>query len=291
MSGGDARPPVIGHISDTARWVAVYRAMESERPDAIFKDPFARRLAGEQGQAIVDQLKHGRQMAWAMIVRTAVFDEIILDLISRGEIDLVLDLAAGLDTRPWRLPLPSTFRWVDVDLPAQLEYKAEAMRGEKPNCIYQAIPADLARPTSRAALFSQLKADGARALVLTEGLIIYLTEQQVRSLATDLHAQAFARWWLTDLASPRLLRMIRKSTAKTFEQSNASFQFGPAEGPDFFLPLGWKPVVFRSSMEEARRLRREMPYMWIWRIVGSLSSAKRREEFRRMSGYLLMERD
>jgi len=33
----------IENVSDTARWVAVYRAMETARPDAIFKDPFADR--------------------------------------------------------------------------------------------------------------------------------------------------------------------------------------------------------------------------------------------------------
>jgi O-methyltransferase involved in polyketide biosynthesis len=71
----------IESISDTARWVAVYRAMETARPDAIFRDPFAARLAGEKGEAIVDNMKRGRAMAWAMIVRTAVFDETILDLI------------------------------------------------------------------------------------------------------------------------------------------------------------------------------------------------------------------
>ena len=45
--------PIIRNVSDTARWVAFYRAMESERPDAVFRDPFARRLAGERGEAIV----------------------------------------------------------------------------------------------------------------------------------------------------------------------------------------------------------------------------------------------
>ena len=38
------------NISDTARWVAVYRAIESERPDAWFRDPLAKRLAGERGE-------------------------------------------------------------------------------------------------------------------------------------------------------------------------------------------------------------------------------------------------
>src|SRR4029450_826093 len=96
----------IDHISDTARWVAFYRAMESERPDAIFHDPFARRLAGEQGEAIVDAMHQGRAFSWPMVVRTAVMDEIILRSIEQDGVLGVLSLAAGLDARPWRLPLP-----------------------------------------------------------------------------------------------------------------------------------------------------------------------------------------
>src|SRR5712671_7317779 len=103
----------IENVSDTARWVAVYRAMETERSDAIFRDPFAARLAGEKGHAIVDEMKRGRQMAWAMIVRTAVFDEVIVDRIRNGGIDQVVNLAAGLDARPWRMTeLPRDLRWV-----------------------------------------------------------------------------------------------------------------------------------------------------------------------------------
>jgi len=44
--------PLVSHVSDTARWVAVYRAWESQRPDALFSDPFAERLAGARGQAM-----------------------------------------------------------------------------------------------------------------------------------------------------------------------------------------------------------------------------------------------
>ncbi len=90
-------PPAtpVSHVSDTARWVAIYRAMESERPDALFHDPFARRLAGELGETIVQGLVKGRQMDWPMIVRTAVMDEIIMRLVNDHAIDTVLNLAAG----------------------------------------------------------------------------------------------------------------------------------------------------------------------------------------------------
>ena len=100
----------IENVSDTALWVAVYRAMETARPDAIFKDPFAERLAGDKGVAIVGEMKQGRSMAWAMIVRTAVMDEIIMDRVNNGGVDTVLNLAAGLDARAWRLPLPPALK-------------------------------------------------------------------------------------------------------------------------------------------------------------------------------------
>src|SRR5436305_14769608 len=134
----------IENVSDTARWVAVYRAMESARPDALFRDPYADRLAGERGHQILDSLKHGRTYAWPMIVRTAVFDEIILDAVRQRGADLVVNLAAGLDARPWRLDLPASLRWVDADLPAMTEYKSGVMAGETPRCRYEAVAADLA---------------------------------------------------------------------------------------------------------------------------------------------------
>src|SRR3954468_11048045 len=84
----------IENISDTARWVAVYRAMETARTDAIFRDPFADRLAGQRGREILAELQQGRAYAWPMIVRTAVFDEIILDAVQNKKVDLVVNLAA-----------------------------------------------------------------------------------------------------------------------------------------------------------------------------------------------------
>ena len=133
----------IENISDTARWVAYYRAMETDRPDAIFRDPFARRLAGLRGEEIVDTMKRGRQMAWAMIVRTEVFDEIILSCVHQKGVDTVLNLAAGLDARAWRLALPATLRWIDVDLPDILNYKTDALKDEKTTCRYEAVAADM----------------------------------------------------------------------------------------------------------------------------------------------------
>jgi methyltransferase (TIGR00027 family) len=282
----------IENVSDTARWVAVYRAMESERPDALFRDPYARRLAGERGERIVAELPRARAAAWPMITRTAVFDEIILDLVSRPDgADTVVNLAAGLDVRAWRLPLPPALRWVDVDLPAILEYKRGVIGDAAPRCRYEAVAADLTDGAARDALFARLAAESRRALVVSEGLLIYLTAEQVGALAASLHAAPSFRWWLFDLSNPLLLRLMKRTWGERTDEGNASFLFAPAEGPEFFRPFGWRMSRFRSGMEEARRLGREMRFGWFWRFVNRLLPAKRRENVRRMFGFVLLERD
>lgn len=282
---------MIENISDTARWVAVYRAMETERPDAIFRDPWARRLAGARGEAIVREMRRGYAAAWAMIVRTAVFDEVITAAIATRGVDMVVNLAAGLDTRPWRLALPPELRWVDVDLPDILRYKTESLAGEVPRCRYEATAADLTDATVRRTLLARLGGEGVNILVVSEGLLVYLTPEQVGELATDLARQATMRWWLFDLANPRLLRWMTRSWGRAAARGNAPFRFAPADGPDFFRTFGWRLVEFRSSMLEARRLHREMRGAQVWRVISRLMSRKQRQEMERMSGIVLLERD
>ncbi|HEX6806850.1 MAG TPA: SAM-dependent methyltransferase [Gemmatimonadaceae bacterium] len=280
----------IRHISDTARWVAFYRAMESERKDALFVDPWARRLAGAQGETIVRTLPRAQASAWAMIVRTALFDEIIVRLVQREGVDHVVNLAAGLDTRPFRLGLPPSLRWTDVDLPDILAYKQETLAGVQPKCVYEAVATDLTDANARHALFARLGGAARRALIVTEGLLIYLTPEQVGALADDLHAQPTFHDWVIDIASPWLRKYMAKSWGKTLDAGGSQMHFFPEEGPKFFRPHGWRMVEFRSSLEEAHRLRREMKLAWLWRFMGKISSAERREAQRMISGVVLLER-
>ena len=184
----------IRDVSDTALWVAIYRAQESERKDALFLDPYARRLAGERGQRIVDSVPQGRAWSWPMVVRTKCFDDIVLQSLRDEGFDTVLNLAAGLDARPWRLDLPRETRWIDVDMPAMLAYKQHAMAGETPRCRYTARAADLREADARRTLFGEVNAHAKRVLVMSEGLLIYLEPHEVAALAEDLARQpAFER--------------------------------------------------------------------------------------------------
>jgi O-methyltransferase involved in polyketide biosynthesis len=89
----------VADVSDTARSVAVCRAQESARPDALFRDPLADRLAREQGREIVAALPRRIRDGWCLVARTKLIDDVIESAIAQG-CDRVLNLAAGLDTRP-----------------------------------------------------------------------------------------------------------------------------------------------------------------------------------------------
>src|ERR1700730_7388594 len=201
--------PLIRNISDTARWVAVYRAQETERPDALFRDPFARRLAGERGEQIARLSPLGGDNAWSMITRTYLIDQFIKAELERGA-DMVINLAAGLDSRPYRMQLPPTLRWIEVDLPEILDYKENILRDAKPVCSLERCRLDLSNLEARRALFAQLGSKAKNVLVITEGLIIYLSADDVATLAQDLAAPPTFRSWILDIASPGLLRMLKK---------------------------------------------------------------------------------
>lgn len=280
---------LITGVADTARWVAVYRAMESERPDALFRDPYARRLAGRQGEAIVASMKRGTSMAWPMIVRTVVMDDIIRQAIAGG-VDTVLNLACGLDTRAWRMQLPHALHWIDVDQASMANYKAAEMEHETPTCRYELLALDLADVEGRRALFARVNAQARKTLVITEGLLVYLTADAVAGLASDLRAMSTAHLWLTDLASPALLKYMEKSWGRMVAAGGAPFLFGPAEGPSWFAPHGWRELEYRSMMDEGIRLNRTFRLAKFFRWLGQFYPAKKQAEFKHFSGILLLGR-
>ncbi len=267
--------------------MAYARSMETERPDALFRDPFARRLAGAEGEAIAREIGDAELIARGIAVRTAVMDELILEAVERDQVDLVLNIGSGLDTRPWRLSLPSTLRWVDVDLPEILEYKGSVLEAKLATCLYKAQSADIVEARSRLDALA-LCGQARRALVVTEGLLVYLSPDQVSALARDLTAQTTVKWWLTDLTGPRALEMLRRVWGPRLR--GAQFQFAPADSPGFFSGLGWREHVFRSSRDEAKRLNRSTPTPLLSRVMLALASASFQEEFRRLSGVALLAR-
>ncbi|AGB24968.1 methyltransferase, putative, TIGR00027 family [Mycobacterium sp. JS623] len=247
-----ATEPLISHVSDTARWVATYRAVESERPDALFHDHLADRLAGERGRAIVAAAPRAIRNGWWLAARTKVIDDIILEAIADG-CDKVLNLAAGLDARPYRLDLPQDFTWVEADLPDLLTEKAHALADQTPRCRLTRHVVDLADPRARDEFLTDELAGVTKALVLTEGLLMYLQERDVRGLSTAFTRPEIA-WWVLDFFGPGLQKRMNKRTRGLLD--SAPFIFAPENGVGYFEDLGWRVVEMDSVFTAAHRFGR-----------------------------------
>jgi methyltransferase (TIGR00027 family) len=280
------REPLVRDISDTARWVAYYRAQETARPDAQFRDPFARALAGDRGEKIAKAQTFADQNAWSFMARTVLFDRFITEAVRSGA-DLVVNLAAGLDTRPYRMDLPKTLRWVEVDLPEILDYKESILKGAAPVCPVERVRLDLSDEAARRALFSRLAAGAARAVIVTEGLLIYLHPDAVATLAGDLAAVPAFRTWLIDLASPTLVKMMIARGGDLTAAAGAPFKFAPPEGPDFFARLGWTPVKVSSLLKTAGGLNR-LPFFL--KLISLLPERPRPVANRPWSAVIQLER-
>jgi methyltransferase (TIGR00027 family) len=277
-------------VSDTALLVAHHRAMESARPDALFRDPFAGRLAGERGEQIARKLLWGRRTAWSTVTRTVLMDEIVLRLAGHG-VDTVVNLAAGLDARPYRLDLPAPLHWIEMDLPAMTAAKNQALEGEAPRCRLERVAVDLADAAARRRALAECASQAEKALVMSEGLLVYLNAATVTELARDLHQQPAIQYWMFDLMSPLVLKRVQKWWGKQMKAANAWMQFAPAEGTKFFEPLGWREAEFHDLFLSSLRLHRTMPLAWLLKLQMRLFPQRTRKRLEQMrSGVALLER-
>ncbi len=226
------------------------------------------------------------RQAWAWVTRTYLFDRFVSEEIARGA-DMVVNLAAGFDARPYRMALPAALRWVEVDLPELLEEKSAALRGEEPACALERRALDLSNAGARRDLFRELGKAARQALILTEGLLIYLTPAGVGALAEDLAAPMSFQRWALDIVSPGLLRMLQRQIGSPLDRAQAPLKFGPQEGPNFFVPHGWQPVAVESVLKTAARVKRLPPWM---RILAALPELAGRQGSRPWSAVCLMAR-
>ena len=243
--------PLISNVSDTARWMAAFRAAESARPDALFDDPFADTLAGDRGRAIAAATPRLIRSGWWWVIRTKLIDDLVAESVKNG-CDRVLNLATGFDTRPYRLDLPTGLEWIEADLPEIVNEKERLLSGEIPRCQLSRVAVDLADASSRAAFLADATSGARNAVVITEGLLLYLSAQRVGALADDLRRNEIGAW-ITDLIAPVIVRgMMRRMPSL----DKAPMTFEPTDGVAFFERHDWSVGSIRTIHRYAGRWNR-----------------------------------
>jgi methyltransferase (TIGR00027 family) len=254
----------INHVSDTALMVAACRALETELPDAFARDPFAARLAGERGFAILDAVPHSMVLRFGMAIRTRFLDELLGDVLPGDAIGTVLSVGCGLDTRPWRLNLPSGLRWIEFDFPDVLDYKYGLLADEKPRCHLERLSVDLNDPVQRKTMYASAS---GRALMITEGVLMYLPAGTVETLAAEVHEHSGVAHWISDITTSGFSKALRGGQDRDHLDSvKAPDALSGEQILDVLRTHGWTTADMRSyirdtafTQERVRRIFGDRP--------------------------------
>ena len=178
-------------IEITARWTSAARAVETGHPDALFDDPWAAALAGEDGTRWAESRPAG--FLEPMVIRTRFFDDFLRRAtFAEGATQVVL-LGAGLDTRALRLHWPPGTLVFEVDQPDVLSYKQDLLvrAGAHPSCERQVYLGTDLRGANWAAQLAKAGFDpSAPAVWLAEGFLFYLPDEAIGTLLAQVSALA-----------------------------------------------------------------------------------------------------
>ncbi len=191
-------------VGTTAVMVAAARAVETEQPEPLIRDPYAKLLvtsagAGVMWEAMLDpelaakieaidaeSAAHLHHMRGYQAVRTNFFDTYFLDAVAIG-IRQVVILASGLDSRAYRLDWPAGTTVYEIDQPQVLAYKSTTLadNGVTPSADRREVAIDLRHDWPAA-----LRAAGFDPTVptawLAEGLLMYLPAEAQDKLFTQI---------------------------------------------------------------------------------------------------------
>jgi methyltransferase (TIGR00027 family) len=250
-------PAELQELADTAFLSAYYRYRESLRDQPLFIDRDAALLAGQKGSAISAYIAtDSTTFLWVNAVRTHCVDTLLLQTLRKGPISTVVNLGCGFDTRQYRLDLPSTLRWVDLDMPQIIEHKRSILKNRTANCRIESIGVDLGNADERRAIFDRLSGGDTSVLVLSEGCLPFLSNDDIGSLATDLASCTPVTEWLMDIYSPLSLRVVGQSVQQRLKEGDGDLKFAPKLGSAFFSPWGWTEERSVSVVGQARALGR-----------------------------------
>ncbi|WP_181860725.1 class I SAM-dependent methyltransferase [Streptomyces diacarni] len=231
-------------VSRTAQWVAAARALESERPDALFDDPYARSLAGSAGFEIIDRLNTPISNVY-FAIRTAYLDRVVLEATADGPIRQVVLMAAGMDTRALRLPLPAGLTVYELDHTELLDIKEELLSGAAPagGVTRVPVPVDLAEPWPEALKDAGFR-PGCPTVWVTEGLLYYLPEDAAHRLLTESCALSGPGSLLTGdlLNQAAITDQKARPFIKGLAEGGSPWQFGVDRPEELLASHGWQPV-------------------------------------------------
>jgi methyltransferase (TIGR00027 family) len=246
-------------IAKTASWTAAIRALESDRPDRLFSDPFARALAGTEGLQMLDAANVGIYVA----IRTRFFDDFVLS-VNRTGIRQVVIVAAGMDTRAFRLSWAAGTTVYEVDRPELLRIKNDILVEQRaqPQCVRTTIGVDLEHEWHASLKEAGFKHDEP-SLWLVEGLLFYLENPAVHKILAQLSGLAAPGSCLgVDFVSESYLTSPwTRDALSAMAQRGMPWRSGTDDPEELLAGHGWQADVKQPGEEGPGKERWPYPVM------------------------------
>jgi methyltransferase (TIGR00027 family) len=224
---------------------------------------------------------------WGVVVRTSAIDRLIGEALNSG-VDTVVNLGAGLDTRPYRMTLPPQTRWVEIDFPSMVQWKDEVLAGHTPACTLERIGLDLSDRAARGELFKALGSTSPRTLLIAEGVMPYLSNEAVADLAKELLEVPSFHYWILDFDNAG----ARKTPKRWAKQLKAApFLFEPGDWFKFFAGCGWQARKVITSAEESEKLNKPYPFVFPQGLLMRVLPREVRRRIMSVSGAALLAKD
>jgi methyltransferase (TIGR00027 family) len=261
-------------LGTTARWTAAVRAKEREREDRLFDDPWAATLAGQEGQAWMEQ--RSADSVIPIVLRTRFFDDWLQRITLQNEIWQVVLMAAGLDTRAFRLNWPEHTRLFELDQPAVLEYKEQILRsaGAQPTCTRQMVQVDLTASWKEVLVQAGFDPQQPSGWLL-EGFLFYLPNESLTHLLDEVTGLAAPGSYMGfDIINSAVLTSPWTRPWVEMQAQSGAPWIGTLDDPAGFLAArGWKTTLTQAGQPEANHGRwpypvfpttlPDMPHSWL----------------------------
>ncbi len=247
-------------LGATATWTAAVRAMESARPDPLFSDPWAAALAGTVGAAWIAQ--RSPDSVAPMVLRTRYFDDFLHTLVFERGIRQVVLLAAGLDTRAFRLAWPDQTTLFELEQAPVLQYKEDVLRsqGASPACTRRVVAADLTGPWQEALFANGFNREAPTGWLL-EGCLFYLPGEVMVALLDEVARLAAPGSWLGfDIVNSEVLASPWTRPWVEMQAQQGAPWLGTLDDPVGFLAeRGWTTSLTQAGQPDANHGRWSLP--------------------------------
>ena len=237
-------------VAKTSLLTAAMRAVETRRSESegrLFSDPYAEVLAGAEGFTILENAIAASGDQPAIAIRTAFMDSKIESALKEGVRQFVF-LAAGMDSRAYRMTFPHGTKIFELDRKEVFNYKQEKLKNIKPKCERITLAVDLKLEWNKQLIDAGFKTHEPT-LWLVEGLLMYLEETQVINLINRINQLASKNdIMLFDILTRTLIEApYMQNQLKFLESIGAPWYFGVNEPEEFMKKFGWDSFATQAG--------------------------------------------